>query len=184
MAYNVPGGVVKNLSFGPGILYITAGVAGAGATATPNIDIGYARGATFAAQRGKLDVYQGSPRSYITTFAQEETVTLQATGLEWNLANLAILMGAGTVSGTNFDFGGGGAFTEVGLRYLHRTPNGGTVDLSIWRAQGQGELSLNFNDELQEFNYQFRALVATTNWQNVNLAQNGNLFRISYTQGP
>ena len=184
MAFNVPSGTIKNLTFGPGIVFITTS-----AGFTPAIDLGYVRGATFSAQRNKLDVFQGSPRSYITTFAQEENVTLQVTGLEWNLTNLQLLMGSGDLSiATLMQFGGSGSFLTLSVMYRHITPSGGTVEINLYRCQGQGELSQNFNDDLQEFNYQFRALIAAGSdvWGGTTTItpSKGNLFSIRYIASP
>jgi hypothetical protein len=186
MALNVPAGNVKNVTFGPGILYITSPVNYT--LGTPNVDIGYCRGAQFQVTRGRLDLFQGSPKSYISTFAVQEDVTLQMVGLEWNLTNLNYALGAGVITGTapttDYAFGGTLAFTEVALLFRHRTPSLGTVDIYIWRAQGQGENTFAFGDDFQEFTFNFKALESLSTWTNNALPIGGSLFRMRYQQGP
>jgi len=185
MALNVPAGDVKNLDFGPGIIYITSPVNYT--LGTPNIDIGYCRGAQFQVTRTRLDVYQGSPEAYITTYATRETASLQAVGLEWDLDNLRFALGAGTVSGTDFSFGGDITFSECAIRFLHKTPNQGTIDLYIWRCQGQGENTVNWAagaNDLAEFTFNFNALIALSTWTNNALPATQGLFRLRYIPGP
>src|SRR5215831_1616323 len=178
MALNVPAGNVKNVTFGPGILYITSPVNFS--AGTPNIDVGYCRGAQLQIERTNLDLFQGSPKSYISTFATQENVTLQFTGLEWNLQNLAYALGTGTIVGNDYSFGGLLAFTTVSLMFRHRTPSQGTVDIYIWQAQGTGENTFAFGDDFQEFTYNFRALECLTTWTANTLVDGQKLFRARY----
>jgi hypothetical protein len=183
MALNVPSGEKKRLTFGPGILKV--GVA----YATPTTDVGYCRGATLTITRQKLDVFQGSPRSLIETYAVQEDVTLNFTGLEWNPANLIQALGSGVATGTapameTLEFGGEVTFSEVALLFSHITPTGGTVDIKIWRAQGQGEFNINFGDDMQEFQYNFRAIESLTSWENASLGTNKRLLKVEFTRAP
>lgn len=181
MALNVPAGDVGNLTFGPGIVYVTSPFRVT--NGTPNIDIGYVRGASLTINRSKIDVYQGSPRSLIQVFANQEDASLQVTGLEWNLNNLAYVLGAGAVTGTSFKFGGTVTFDEVALMFRHRTPNLGTVEIMIYKAQGQGENTFAFGDDLQEFTYNWRALESGCTWTNNVLADGQKLVRVDYVPG-
>jgi hypothetical protein len=181
MALNVPAGDAGNLTFGPGILYITSGYSIS--NGTPNIDIGYCRGSQFQVNRSKIDVHQGSPKARITTFASQEDLTLQVVGLEWNLDNLVYVLGAGAVSGTSFRFGGEVTFAEVGLHLRHITPNNGTVDIYVYRAQGSGENTFNFGDDIMEFTFNFTALETDCTWTNNALAVGQKLTRIDYVAG-
>jgi hypothetical protein len=185
MAFNVPSGQTKNLSFGPGILYVTTNF---GATNTPNVDLGYCRGAGLQVTRDKLDVQQGSPKTLVNTYAVAENATLQFTGLEWNLTSLQYLLGTSLApSSNNLAVGGGGSFSNLGLLFRHITPSGGTVEIHIWNGQGQGELNIPFGDDLQEFSYSFRALVASSTqgaWDPAYNATSGNLFAVRYVASP
>lgn len=181
MALNVPAGNAGNLTFGPGILYVTTPFSIS--DGTPNIDVGYVRGAQFTVTRSKLDVFQGSPRSLITTFANQEDLNLQVTGIEWNLNNLNYVLGAGSVSGSSFAFGGTVTFSEMAVLFRHRTPNQGTVDIMVWKAQGSGENTFNFGDDIMEFTFNFRALESGSTWTNNALADGAKLVRIDYTPG-
>ena len=181
MPLNIPAGEVERVSFGLGVLKI-----GSPGT-TPTTDVGYARGATLTVTRQKLDLFQGVPRTLIRTFANQEDVSLQFTGLQWSLARLKDLLGSGTFAAgppEQLDFGGKIDFSEVGVFFQHRTPTQGTVDIYIWKAQGQGELNLSFGDDFQEFNYQFRALPGTTDFAGQAIAAGSDdLIRIKFTKG-
>ena len=158
--------------------------------------MGYARGANVTITRSKIDVYQGTPRVLVRAFANQEDATVQFTGLEWRLTAIKHLLGAAsyTASPTQptfpqgiteaIKFGGTMDFTTVAVRFLHRTPTSGTVDVRLWKAQGMGELALNFGgDDLQEFNYQFRALPATTDHLQNALVDGENLIGIFFGKG-
>ena len=184
MALNVPNGAKKNLSFGPGILYITTtwGVVD-NYFNTPNIDIGYVRGATFSVTTQKLEVFQGAPKQKVAQFLQQNDCSLQVTGIEWNLVNLATSLGIGSVAGNVWGAGGSSQLASVGLLYRHRTPALGTVDIRMWKAQGSGELSVNFGDDIQEFPYTFNSLASTNRWDGGVLADDSSLFAIQYIPG-
>jgi len=181
MALNVPAGNKKRLTFGPGILQIGA------SGSTPSTDVGYARGASLSITRQKLDVFQGSPRSLIETYAVQEDVALNFTGIEWAPFNLVRALGSGVTSGTGTEtlgFGGEVTFAEVALSFEHITPTNGTVSIYVWKAQGQGEVTVNFGDDVQEFQYNFRALEATQDWLSNPLNANERLIQINFTPGP
>lgn len=184
MALNVPVGDTKRITFGPGVLYI------ADAHTTPDTatdDVGYARGATLAITRQKLDVFQGSPRSLVETYAVQEDVTLNFVGLEWNPTNLVRALGSGVATtGTTdkLEFGGEVTFSGNSLHFRHITPTGSTVDIYIWKGQGQGEFNINFGDDMQEFAYNFRAIESTTAWDNSPLGTDKRLLRIDFTSSP
>jgi hypothetical protein len=181
MGLNLPAGAVERVSFGQGILKIGA------PGATPTVDVGYARGSTLTITRQKLDLFQGVPRTLVRTFSNQEDTSMQFTGLEWNLERLLDLLGSGaftTAAGgvERLRFGGKIDFAEVSVLFQHRTPTEGTAEVRIWRAQGQGELSLNFGDDFQEFNYQFRGLPATTDWGGVAITEH-DVIELEFTPG-
>ena len=177
MAYNVPSGETERVSFGPGVLYL-----GASGT-TPTVDVGYARGATLTITRDVIELWQGSPQELIKRYSNKETVKLAINGLEWNVDNLSYALGAGeTTTGVSpelLEGGGDPNMSEVALMYQHITTEGYTVTLSIWTATGDGEVSIEFGDDLHEFGYNFTALLSTTNWGGDSLAAKKKLYKIS-----
>lgn len=183
MAYNVPDYDSTKFSFGPGILYM-----GAPGT-TPLVDIGAVKGnAEFSIERMILKVEQGSPKSLVAQYANKEEVKIKVTGIEWDLDNLAYILGAGTTGGIGgavetFEFGGAMTMNNRALRYLHRTPDGSTIDIHIFKAQGSGKIAIPFNeDDTHEFPYEFQALEGTTNFEGAALAAGKKLYKIIRTK--
>jgi len=185
MAFNVPVFDTGRLSFGPGILYIGKHAPSA-AGGTPTIDIGSVRsGMTLTTTRTRLDVKQGSPATTIKTYVTAEEVRLEITGIEFNLSNLALALGAGvtSVSGKTefFGFGGDMDVTDISLKFVHRTPAGATEEIRIWKAQGGGELARAFGDDVHEFPYTFIAVESPVDWLNQPLPNKQRLYQIVYT---
>lgn len=183
MAYNVSSYDTTRMSFGPGILYL--GVPGT----TPLTDVGAIKGkAELNIERGKLEVKQGSPQTLIAEYVMAESISLKLTGIEWNFNNLAYALGAGVTAGTGsyqetFEFGGNMAMTNRALRFVHRTPDGGTVDIQIFKAEGSGKVNIGFNDsDMHEFPYEFQALEGTSDFSNAALAVNKKLIKIIKTK--
>lgn len=182
MAYNVPSYDTKRITFGPGILYLGA------PGSTPSVDIGAVKGkAEITIERKKLEVKQGSPQTLVAQYAVEETVSLKVTGIEWNMDNLAYALGAGVtaVSGAEetLEFGGDMDVSSRALRYVHKTADGSTIDVHIFKAQGDGKISVSVNEtEVHEFPYQFNALEGTTDFANQTLAAKKKLFKIIRTK--
>lgn len=182
MAYNVPSYDTTRFSFGPGILYM--GVAGT----TPLVDIGAVKGdAELSIQRNVLEMKQGSPQTLVKKFAVEENVSLKVTGVEWDLDNISYALGAGTtsISGANeiLEFGGDLTFSQRALRYVHIAPDGSTIDLQIFLAEGSGEMAIAYKEtDFHEFPYTFNALEASVNFSNQALATNKKKFKIIRTR--
>lgn len=159
---NVPAYSVSAISFGPGIVYL--GPVGA----TPTIDIGAVKGDfSMEIKRTPLEVFQGSPQSLIVEYVVKEEVTFKGTGIEWNLDRLADILGCGvtTISGpmTSIAFGGDAAISERALRFVHLTPDGSTIDIQLWRAQGAGEINISIKEtDIHEFPFSFKALESST----------------------
>lgn len=173
MAYNVPQYDVTKFSFGPGVLYI--GPAGV----TPTIDIGAVRsGATFEVTRTLVDINQGSPATLVETFVTAESATLTVTGLEWNFKNFARALGVEVPTDENvFEFGGSMRVIPVSLKFVHETPYGVTLVLSIWKARGGDRFRVGFTDDPHEFEFVFHALEAITNWAGESLPLGKRLFK-------
>ena len=187
MAYNVPSYDVNNLSFGPGVLSLLALTAGGPSAilvgGTNLVDVGAVNsGATFAATRTRLDVMQGSPKVQIDTFVTQEEATLTVQGIEWNLSNLNLALGAGLVTDsgvtTTFNFGGDLRVQSVAAKFVHVTPYGATVTIRLWNAQGTGDLNLSFGDNIHEFPYSFKAVNSNYKWGGAALGVSQRLFEI------
>lgn len=182
MAYNLPAYSTKRFSFGPGILYIGA------AGTTPLLDVGAVKGdAKFDIKRTLLDIYQGSPQTLVQRYAIKEDVMLSVTGIEWNLSNLSYALGAGvtTQSGATeqMDFGGDMSMSARAVRYLHIQPDGSTIDIQLFSANGKGEVNIAIKEkDTHEISYEFSCLEGTVDFQNASLATNKKKFRILRTQ--
>lgn len=182
MSYNVPSYDTARFSFGPGVLYM--GVQGT----TPLVDIGAVRGdAQITVERTMLEMFQGSPQSLVKKYAVKEDVRLKLTGVEWNVNNLSYALGAGVTSAAGaqeiFEFGGDTAVSNRALRYVHRTPDGGTVDCHFFAMEGAGKLEIAIKqDDFHEFPMEFSALEGTVDFTNAALATNKKKFKIIRTK--
>jgi hypothetical protein len=183
MAYNVPTYDTSRFSFGPGVLYLGA------PGLTPEVDIGAVKGgAELSVERTKLEVKQGSPQTLVEQYVIEEKVMLKVTGIEWNFDNLSYLLGAGATTGIGsyqekFEFGGAMTVNNRALRFVHRTPDGSTVDVHIFKAQGSGKIAITFNEaDMHEFPFEFSALEGTTDFEAAALAANKKMFKIIRTK--
>lgn len=177
MPYNIPSYDTDLFSFGPGILYIGP------IAATPTIDVGAVRsGAELVVTRERLDVMQGSPRTIVKSYAVQETAQLTVNGIEWNLSRLADALGAGvtsiSASEETLEFGGDMSISQKAVKFVHRTPAGQTIEVYFWIAEGIGELSVTFGDEIHEFPYVFSARRSATDWNSAALTETKQLFKI------
>ena len=182
MSYNVPSYETDRMSFGPGILYM-----GAPGT-TPEVDVGAVKGdyeLSFALS--KLDVKAGSPQTKIKTYTLEEDLKIKGTLIEWDMNNLAYILGAGvtSLSGSQeiFEFGGDMDTNNRALRFVHRTPDGGTIDIHIFKAEGMGNLALAMKEtDLHEFPFEFNILEGTVDFENAALADKKKKIKIIRTK--
>lgn len=187
MAYNMTSYNANNFSFGPAVLYLVGLTAGGTSSVSDPSSFsqvgGVRSGGTFNVTRGRLDVNQGSPATLVKTFVTSEEVTVSMNGIEWDLSNLALALGAGVVDeGSNpkiLEFGGDLNLAEVAVKLVHEMPSGYTLTVRVWRAQGNGEVSVTFGDDLHEIPYTFRALTASNAWGGATLANQKQLFKIS-----
>ena len=181
MAYNVPTYDTKKFSFGPGILYI--GTVGT----TPLIEIGAVKGdSELSIERTPLEVFAGSPQSRIAQYAIKEEVKLKVVGIEWNLDNLSYALGAGTTGASGaaqtFEFGGAMTIANKAIRFVHRTPDGSTIDVQLFNCQGSGKIAISFKEtDMHEFPYEFHTLEGTSDFSNGALAANKKHFKIIRT---
>lgn len=176
---NVPAYNTNNISLGPAIVYL--GLSGT----TPSHDIGaIANGGLQVSLAQKyLAVYQGSPKQLAKQFKTEELMDVKIQGLEWNLIDLAIALGAGvtTSSGSQdtFAFGGDPNTAVLAVKIVHSMPIGHTLNFYFWQAQISGDWSLKMaQDTLHEFPYSFNVLASTTSWDGTTLASGQQLFKI------
>jgi hypothetical protein len=182
MAYNVPSYETDRFAFGPGILYMGA------PGATPLIDVGAVKGdAEFSIQRTRLEVKQGSPQTLVKSYTIDEKVTLKVTGIEWNFDNLVYAMGAGntSVSGADeiLEFGGDPDTNSRALRYVHIAPDGSTIDIHIFDAEGAGDLAIAFKEtDMHEFPFEFTALEGSVDFEGAALADTKKQFKIIRTK--
>ncbi len=182
MAFNVPTGDTKKLSFGPGTIFL--GVVGA----TPSIDVGFVKGdAELNVTRTLLEVFAGSPQSIVQQYAIKEEVSIKFTGIEWNLDNIAYALGAGvtSVSGGSdvLEFGGDMDVSQRALRFLHIAPNGSTIDIHLFQAEGSGELAIAMKEtDMHEFPMTFKALEASLDFEGAVPAENKKKFKIIRTR--
>jgi hypothetical protein len=155
---------------------------------TPTIDIGAVKGdAELAVKRTMLDIYAGAPLSLIKKFSVQEDISLKVTGIEWNVNNLAYLLSAGitTMVGVTetFEFGGDSSTTSYAARYLHRQPDGSTIDVQLFTVFGKGELNVAFKEkDTHEFPMEFQAVEGTVDFSNVALATSKKKFKIVRTK--
>lgn len=181
MAFNVPSYDTDRVSFGPGVIYIGA------AGSTPTIDIGAVRGdASVNIERVPLELKQGSPQSLVKKYVIEENITISFTGVEWNYNNLNYALGAGATSQSGaqeiFEFGGDLEHATRALRFVHRTPDGGTIDIHAFLVEGSGNLAIALNEtDFHEFPFEFNVLEGTVDFENSALADQKKKLKIIRT---
>ena len=183
MGYNLPTYDTTKLSFGMGILKIAA-LNTAGNTTAIITDVGAVKeGATLTITRTKLKAKQGNPQQIIKEFVTEESVVLNVAGMEWNLPNLAKALGGGAVTGTtSLKLGGDMDMSSVAVLFQHRTPAGDTIHIRLWKANGSGEMSTTFGNDLHNFPYSFEAIVGASDWSGSALADKEKLMQIYIEQ--
>ena len=178
---NTPNYTTSRISIGPGIAYL--GVAGT----TPLTDIGAISedGLELNLTQEYLEVFQGSPKALITQFKTSEDLEVKITGLEWNLMELPIALGAGVTTSSasvdTFAFGGDPVTTALAARIEHSMTSGQTISIYIWRANISGSWNIKMaQDTLHNFPYTFKALVATIAWDSSALPVKEQLFKIKH----
>lgn len=180
MPYNIPTVTTNDISFGPAVLYV--GVAGT----TPLVDVGSISedGVSLEITSEKKYISQGNPRLNIYAFSQAQGVMVKATGIEWDFDNMAYALGAGatasSASDTTFMFGGDPLATIVAIHIEHyMAVSGNTMNVYVWRAQGDAGISTQFGQDEHMFEYSFTALRATQDWASNSLAERFQLVKFS-----
>jgi hypothetical protein len=176
---NIPTVTRDDISFGPARLYLGA------AGATPTVDVGAISedGVTVEFASEQRDIMQGNPKLIELSFIQQQSVMVKVTSIEWNFNNLAHVLGAGNTSagGTyeKFAFGGEPCVSEVALHIEHQMcRTGDTMNIYVWRAVGEGNVTLPFTHDEHSFELSFKALRASVDWAGNNLASDEQLIQI------
>lgn len=180
MALNVPTFDADDISFGPAVVFI--GPAGA----TPTADFGAIAddGVNLEFSTEVRSIMQGNPKVPILNFIQSQEITIRLTSIEWNFERFIFALGAGDTTGTGatqevFSFGGAPCPTEAALHIQHAMcRTGNTLNVYVWRAQGQGSLTIPFGNDEHQFEYTFKSLVATTDWTGAALGTEEQLIRM------
>jgi len=169
---NIPAGNASNISFGPAKIYW--GPAGL----TPTSEVGYIESATITLRRNVSEVIKGTPRLVESAVVSYEGAEIVFTGLEWRLDEIAALMGLDYTPGNEtLRFGSDSEAREVALLFKHRMPSGATVEVRVWKAIPEPELSIAFVD-LHTFPFRFQACAAETAWDNSTLSSGEKLIEM------
>lgn len=180
MPFNLPTVNTDDISFGPARLFL-----GAFDDGEPTTDVGAITedGISIEFQSEMRDIVQGNPKLPELTFIQSQNVMVKVTSIEWDYDNLAFALGAGVTSSaassTTFAFGGEPCATEVALHIQHvMCKTGDTINVYVWRAVGEGNTTLPFTHDEHQFEYNFKALRADSNWAGGALPANEQLISI------
>jgi len=185
MPLNIPTGSNNNISFGPARILMDPWSSAVGST--PTTDVGFIGedGLTIELSSEKKDITQGNPQLIQYSFVTAQSATINVTSIEWNFENFRLALGAGATSIGNvakppsggaattvatFNFGGNPLNTYVALQVQHRmAQSAGTLYAYIWKAQSESGFSLPFGTDEHTFEFSFKALAATKNWNGVTL---------------
>ena len=196
MAYNVPDVSTTDISFGPGVVYMDPH---SGLTGDPTTQVGSITedGVTFEFGRESKVITQGNPRVPLLVFDQANDVTVTFTSIEWDLTTLSYLLGTGVVATgspgstpNTFKWGGDPSLTVFGIKIQHKsaqldahstfnaTPY---INIRIWKAVPQENLSVALAQDEHQFPASFRALSGgETEWDGTALDSGSNMIKISY----
>ena len=180
MGRNKPSGDAAQISMGPGIIFL--GPVGA----TPSVDGGHVTGdAALSVIRERTDIRAGSPQNLIEALASQEDVSIEFTGIEWDMDALAKALGDGTtaVSGADETLKVGGApdFNKYALRFQHIMADGGTLTADMWKVIPAGEVAIALNlDSPHEMPMKFDAMYpGATDWGAAALSAGEELVKLS-----
>lgn len=179
MPFNLPTIDRDSISFGPARLFLGA------AGTTPTTDVGAITedGVTIEFASEQRDIMQGNPKLIELSFFQSQSVMVKVTSIEWDYDSLSYALGAGNTSASGtfeaFAFGGEPCPTEVALHIQHQMcRSGNTINVYVWRAVGEGNVSLPFTHDEHQFEYSWKALRAATDWAASGLAADEQLVQI------
>ncbi len=179
MPLNLPTVTRSDISFGPARLFLGA------AGATPVLDVGAITedGVTVEFASEQRDIMQGNPKLIDLSFVQQQSVMVKVTSIEWDYDKLSYALSTGNAtSGATFEafaFGGEPCVSEVAIHVQHQMcQSGNTINVYVWRAVGEGNVSLPFTHDEHQFEYSWKALRADTDWAGASLASDEQLIQI------
>ncbi len=185
MPFNIDtNGLPNNVSFGPVVVYL--GPSGA----TPTQSVGYISADdsfTLAITGTKRDIMQGNPKTIEFSFMPEQHVKVSWQGIEWNQNLLQYAVGAGNtqndgVSLQTWTFGGDPIVQEVAIQAKHYMAKAAdTLTLNVWKARGDGDVSIGFTAEEHKFPSGYEAMRSATNWGGTALGATAQLFQMTRT---
>lgn len=131
----------------------------------------------------KRDIMQGNPRTIEHTFAQVQGVKVSWTSIEWDFTRFQYQIGAGNTSASasleTWAFGGDPIVETVALRIQHYMAQAAqTLDFRIWKARGDGPLSMPMGQDEHQFPFSYLAMRSATNWAGTTLARDEQLLQI------
>lgn len=181
--YNQPAYDTTRFSIGPGIIYI--GPTGT----TPTVDVGGVTGdAILTIERNEVEIRQGSPQTLVGKLVKQEDVSIEFTGIEWNLDRLAQVLMDGTTSLSGaiekIKVGGRPTSTPWAIRFVHKEADGGTVEVDLWKVLGDSKLAIKIGqDKLHEFPYKFWCMdPGSTDWSGAALSDGQKLVQVLRTK--
>ncbi len=184
MALNIPSVNRDDISFGPAVMYLGA------VGATPTVDVGAISedGVTIEITSEQRDIMQGNPRLIEMSFNQQQSVMVRVTSIEWNYQNMQYVLG-GSISTSStserFSFGGEPCPSEVAIKIVHQMcRTGDTLNVYVWRAMGEGGLTIPFGQDEHSFELNFKAMRATNDWSGATLAADAQLLQIHRELAP
>lgn len=179
MPFNLPSTTVNDISFGPAVVYVGA------SGLTPTVDVGAITedGVTFEVTSEKRDIMQGNPRTIEHSFAQVQGVKVSVTCIEWDFTRMQLAIGAGntlaSASLETWSFGGDPIVETVAVRVQHYMAQAAqTLDFRIWKARGDGPLSMPMGQDEHQFPHAWVAMRSSTNWAGVALSRDEQLLQI------
>lgn len=179
MPLNLPTVTRDDISFGPARLFLGA------AGATPTVDVGAISedGVSVEFATEMKDIMQGNPKLIEFSFCQQQSVMVKVTSIEWNFNSLVRALGAGNTSASatfeKFAFGGEPCIEDVALHIQHQMcRTGDTLNIYVWRAQGEGNVTLPFTHDEHAFEYSWKCLRSSTDWAGNSLASDEQLIQI------
>lgn len=177
MALNIPSVTKDDISFGPAVMYLGA------AGSTPTTDVGAISedGVTIEIATEQRDIMQGNPRIIEMSFNQQQSVMVRVTSIQWNYENLQYVLGgsiATSATWEKFSFGGDPCPSEVAIKVVHQMCSGDTINVYVWRAMGEGNLTIPFGQDEHSFELAFKAMHATNDWAGATLAADAQLLQI------
>ena len=177
MALNIPNVTKSDISFGPAVMYLGA------VGATPTVDVGAISedGVSIEIATEQRDIMQGNPRIIEMSFNQQQSVMVRVTSIQWNYENLQYVLGgsiATSATWEKFSFGGDPCPSEVAIKVVHQMCSGDTINVYVWRAMGEGNLTIPFGQDEHSFELAFKAMHATNDWAGATLAADAQLLQI------